>query len=233
MGEIDKQAAAAMMEPYHRETAFYPSFQRIMAHYQWICENEDGRFIYDTGYLLLLGFSESGAADALTDYILLALCIILAFSCTFAMEYQVGVWNLLSATACGRRRIQKTKIGIALLTGVLIAVLVFGSSAVQVLIHCPMNQLTASTMCLSPYRSAGLDVPLWLWIGILLLMRILVVIALILLVLLISAKLKNQLMTMCLAGLLLVIPSLLYAMGLDFTRWWSLLPVYQFGTLVV
>lgn len=232
-GKIDEQAGAAMMEPYHRETAFYPSFQRIVAQYQWICENEDGRFVYDTGYLLLLGFSEGSASDALMDYILLVLCIILTFSCTFAMEYQAGVWNLLSATACGRQRIHKTKIGIALLTGVLLAVLVFGSSAVQVLIHCPMNQLTASTMCLSPYRSAGLDVPLWLWIGILLLMRILVVMALILIVLLISAKLKNQLMTMCLAGLLLVIPSLLYAMGLDFTRWWSLLPVYQFGTLVV
>ena len=229
-GEIDKQAAAAMMEPYHRETAFYPSFQRIITQYQWICQNQDGRFVYDTGYLLLLGFSESSAADALTDYILLTLCIILTFSCTFAMEYQAGVWNLLSATACGRRRIQKEKIRIALLTGILLAILIFGCGVVQVLIHCPMNQFTASTMCLSPYRNAGLDMPLWLWIGILLLMRILVAMALILLVLLISAKLKNQLMTMCLAGLLLVIPSLLYAMGLDFTKWWSLLPVYQFGT---
>ncbi|MCI5687638.1 MAG: hypothetical protein MR303_03955 [Emergencia sp.] len=63
----------------------------------------------------MLGFSESSASDALMDYILLALCIILTFSCTFAMEYQAGVWNLLFATACGRRRIQKTKIGIALL----------------------------------------------------------------------------------------------------------------------
>ncbi len=74
--------------------------------------------------------------------------------------------------------------------------------------------------------------PLIMWIGIVLLMRILVVMALIMLVLLISAKLKNQLITMCLAGLLLVIPPLLYAMGLDFAKSWSLLPVYQFGTLV-
>ena len=141
-GEIDQQAGSAMLEPYHRETAFYPAFQKILAQCEWIRQTGDGQFVYDTGYLLLLGFSEGGAADALTDYILLAL------------------------------------------------------------------------------------------IGIVLLMRILVVMALIMLVLLISAKLKNQLITMCLAGLLLVIPPLLYAMGLDFAKSWSLLPVYQFGTLV-
>ena len=83
--------------------------------------------------------------------------------------------------------------------------------------HCPMEHLGASTMNLMPYRSAELDMPLIMWIGIVLLM---------------SAKLKNQLITMCLAGLLLVIPPLLYAMGLDFAKSWSLLPVYQFGTLV-
>ncbi len=232
-GEIDEQAGNAMMEPYQRETAFYPSFQRIIGQYQWICQHKTGRFVYDTGYLLLFGFSESGAADAMADYILLALCIILAFSCTFAMEYQAGAWNLLAATACGKRKIQRGKVGITLLIGTVMTLLIFASNVAQILIHCPLNQLTASTMCISPYRNVGIDVPLWLWVGVLLLVRMLVVTALIVIVLLISEKMKNQLMTMCLSGLILVIPPLLYAMGLEFTRWWSLLPVYQFGTLVV
>ena len=231
-GEIDQQAGSAMLEPYHRETAFYPAFQKILAQCEWIRQTGDGQFVYDTGYLLLLGFSEGGAADALTDYILLALCMILAFSCTFAMEDQVGAWNVLSATACGKRRIQGAKIKVAMLTGLLITVVIFGCNILQVAMHCPMEHLGASTMNLMPYRSAELDMPLIMWIGIVLLMRILVVMALIMLVLLISAKLKNQLITMCLAGLLLVIPPLLYAMGLDFAKSWSLLPVYQFGTLV-
>ena len=104
-GEIDQQAGSAMLEPYHRETAFYPAFQKILAQCEWIRQTGDGQFVYDTGYLLLLGFSEGGAADALTDYILLALWMILAFSCTFAMEAAPLVpfiWNVSTALPSSR-----------------------------------------------------------------------------------------------------------------------------------
>ena len=64
-------------------------------------------------------------------------------------------------------------------------------------------------------------------------MQILVVWMLVLAVLYLSDRVKGQLPAMCLAALALAVPPVLCAMDLTFARWWSLLPLYQAGRLIL
>ena len=228
-GKINERTASAMAEPYYRETVFYPSFQRILAQYDWV-KGEKGRtFVYDTGYLMMLGL---GKDDGLQDYLLLTVCMLLAFSGVFAMEHQNGTWKLLASTALGEKRIRSAKVRVSMAGCTSVCLAVFGSRLAQIMRSCPLHQLWADAGSLSVYRELGVKIPLALLLAAAALMQVFVVAALTMAVLYLSDRMKSQISAMCLSGLLLAVPPVLYAMGLDFTRWWSLMPLYQLGSLL-
>ncbi len=229
-GKISEMTASSMTEPYYRETIFYPSFQRILAQYDWVKGEKDRVFVYDTGYLMLLGM---GNDDGLLDYLLLTACLILAFSSVFAMEYQNETWKLLSATALGAKRICRAKVRVCLAASALAAAAVFGFRTVQITRSCPLHQLWAAAENLSVYGDLGIRIPLILLLLAAALVQILVVWMLVLAVLYLSDRVKGQLPAMCLAALALAVPPVLCAMDLTFARWWSLLPLYQAGRLIL
>ena len=229
-GKISEMTASSMTEPYYRETIFYPSFQRILAQYDWVKGEKDRVFVYDTGYLMLLGM---GNDDGLLDYLLLTACLILAFSSVFAMEYQNETWKLLSATALGAKRICRAKVRVCLAASALAAAVVFGFRTVQITRSCPLHQLWAAAENLSVYGDLGIRIPLILLLLAAALVQILVVWMLVLAVLYLSDRVKGQLPAMCLAALALAVPPVLCAMDLTFARWWSLLPLYQAGRLIL
>ena len=55
-GSISENDGDSMKEPWYSELAFYPWFQRIQTQYERIL-SDGSVFIYDTGYLYLLGLS--------------------------------------------------------------------------------------------------------------------------------------------------------------------------------
>ena len=229
-GKISEMTASSMTEPYYRETVFYPAFQRVLTQYEWVKGEEGGLFVYDTGYLMLLGM---GRDDDLLDYLLLTVCVILAFSGVFAMEYQNGTWKLLSTTALGEKQIRRGKVRVCLAASALAAAAVFGFRTVQITSSCPLHQLWAAAENLSVYGDLGIRIPLILLLLAAALVQILVVWTLVLAVLYLSDRVKGQLPAMCLAALALAVPPVLCAMGLAFARWWGLLPLYQAGRLIL
>lgn len=229
-GKISEMTASSMTEPYYRETIFYPSFQRILAQYDWVKGEKDRVFVYDTGYLMLLGM---GNDDGLLDYLLLTACLILAFSSVFAMEYQNETWKLLSATALGAKRICRAKVRVSIAACTFVTLAVFGFRLVQITRSCPLHQLWAAAENLSVYGDLGIRIPLILLLLAAALVQILVVWMLVLAVLYLSDRVKGQLPAMCLAALALAVPPVLCAMGLAFARWWGLLPLYQAGRLIL
>lgn len=228
-GEIDAQTAETMKTDYYSETAFYPYFQKVLSQYEYI-KTSDGRFIYDTGYVLFFGFTGNGN---LFDWILLSCCIILALGNVFAMEYQKKSWNLLSATLQGRQKIVRHKIMISIICAAITYLITWICRYIQISKACPMGQVLASTMNLSVYREIGLDIPIFLWISLVLLSQLFSVLAVALTVLFLSDKTKNYLQALFTGVLILLIPPILTAMGLQFAGWFSLFPFYNLASGIV
>lgn len=86
-GTISESTGESMKLPWESEMSFYPAFQRVLAQYEKILEN-GGVFVYDTGYLYLLGSIDD---SFLTDLLLLVLCICFSFSNVMA---QAGIQNI-------------------------------------------------------------------------------------------------------------------------------------------
>ena len=104
-GEMDEETGRSMKAAWYGVTAFYPSFQRVEQQHRAVCE--DGRsYLYDTGYLYLLGALGS---DVHTDFLLFTLGIILAFSSVMSMEFETGAWKLLWTSKWGKRGVMTRK----------------------------------------------------------------------------------------------------------------------------
>ncbi|WP_040197115.1 ABC transporter permease [Candidatus Soleaferrea massiliensis] len=228
-GEIDEQTGESMKAPYYSETAFYPSFQRVLRQYEYV-KGSDGTFIYDTGYLLLFGMTDNGS---LMDFVLLTACVILAFSAVFSMEYQKKSWNLLASTAQGKRRIVRCKIVISLAAAFAVSLVLWICRVAQILRCCPMNQFTASTRSLPGYQEMGLNLPIVLWVVLMFAMQLLTIAVITLIVLFLSDRLKNHLQALFSSMLVLLVPVVLYSMGLDFAWWCSLLPVFNMASGII
>lgn len=227
-GKLTNAAANAMAEPYMKETAFYPVFQRMQRQYRWVKGAEDRVFVYDTGYLMALGL---GGDDGLADYLLLTAAVILSFNGFFAMEHQKGTWPLLASTELGERSIRRAKVKISLAAVAVISLAVFGFRLIQTAGSFPLHQLWAGTDSLEPYRELDIGIPLVFWLAAAALIQVLAVWVQTIITLFFSDRMKGQLPAICLATLVLLLPPALCAMGLTVTGWWGLQPLYQIGKL--
>lgn len=136
-GELDASAGEDMKAAWYAVTAFYPSFARVWRQYEGILET-GGNFIYDTGYLYLLGTRDDGF---LIDFLLLTCCVILAFGNGMSMEDAEGAWCLLGATLRGKRGVIWRKSVLCASAGALLALVPFGCRAAAVSAACPLHGL--------------------------------------------------------------------------------------------
>ena len=212
-----------MKSPYYSETAFYPAFQRVQDQYDYV-KKTDGKFVYDTGYVLLLGLADN---HRLQDFILLTACIVFAFSSVFSMEYREQSWNLLGATVRGRKKIYQSKIVLSLEAMLPVFLLGWLCQVLQVVRSCPLSQVTASSMALRQCRESGVDLPILVLIVLVIVLQMLTLACPVLITLFLSERLKNHLLTLFAAMLLLIVPPVLNGMGLTFAKWLSLLPLFD------
>lgn len=244
-GEIDAITGESMKSPYYNETAFYPAFEKILEQYE-MAKNQGTGFIYDTGYLYLFGLEtdtnqEDGMKNEtafsnsvfLTDLILFSLCLILSFSNVLTMEYEKKSWNLLSATAAGKREILKVKRRICLMASVLIGFVPWLCRLISIHRVYPLRQLLLPLNHIPAFYESGLKIPTVIWLLVMLLVQMLTFAAAAQIILFLSGKMKSYLQALFVNVLLLVVPLLLTAMGFNFMGWCSLLPLYQLTSMVL
>lgn len=223
-GEIDDFTARNMKSGWESQTVFYPYFQRAEAQYDHVKET-DGEFVYDTGWYVLLGKSDN---SFLTDFMLISICIIFAFCGVFQTETQKGAWDLISATAKGKKAVIKNKALVCTVCSVLIAVLPRFFHFAAISRTLPMGMASASAANLPMFYQSGINIPIWLLISIAILAQIFSMLIILALVLFISFKSKNYFAALLLNLLLFAVPSVLAVMGLDFAQWFSFYPIYSF-----
>lgn len=230
LGQLEEPAGKELKSKWYAVTAFYPFFQRIWTQYQRILE-QGGHFIYDTGYLCLLGKYGENSPFA-KNLLLLSLCVSFAFGNCMAMEYRNGAWRLLGAAPRGENRILLRK---ALLCGT-------AAAAISLLLFLCRTAAIASTF---PMGGSGFPVqdlpccaefPLRMPVAVFLLLAALSqAFSLILVswgVLLLSGWRRDYVQTLFFSAVLFVLPLLLKLLGLAPAGWFSLYPLYAWTELL-
>lgn len=214
-GEIDSDTAGMMKWEWESVLSFYPSFQRVEQQYERILQN-GGEFVYDTGYLYLLGINDESYH---IDLLLLFICMVITFYNGISMEYSKKSWFLLGATRLGRKKIIIRKVLVCIVCGVvmtLVSCLFQYGSVAKVF---PMNQAGSLAQCIPYFKSMNIQIPIW---GVLIsaaLLRILAVCVAGVVALGISAWRKNDMQSFFFGMLILVFPFVLKLMGIDAAGW--------------
>ena len=223
-GEINDTTGEAMKVKWYSITAFYPTFEKVLEQDKYVKEN-DGNYIYDTGYLYLFGVMDEGI---LNDFILLTLSIIFMFCNVMAIEYQNKAVNILQATNKGNKAIIKTKVKATMLMVLLLCILPFVCRFISVSSTFPIDGFLLSAKDISIYHNLPSGI---LVIGLILLKIFIQVfsgIIMAMLILTISAWKKNNVQTIFLGLLILCVPLVLVLLGFEYMRLFSLYPLYSY-----
>ena len=189
------------------------------------CNEHPGTgILYDTGYRKL--FAASGNALSLLPLIVLT---VLCFASVFAMEYKNNAARLICVTPLGRKKTAAAKLRLSILLTIPLFLFSVLPELVRVCLTYGFPGLSYSVQSLPPYA----NLPSWLSVwGILFLhygFQLLGCVSITLVVCALSLRLKNSIYAIMLSLLLMGIPILLKAMGLDFAIYFSLLPLFQAG----
>ena len=223
-GEINDTTGEAMKVKWYSITAFYPTFEKVLEQDKYVKEN-DGNYIYDTGYLYLFGVMDEGI---LNDFIFLTLSIIFMFCNVMAIEYQNKAVNILQATNKGKKAIIKTKVKATIIIVLLFCILPFVCRFISVSSTFPIDGFLLSAKDISIYHNLPSGIMV---IGLILLKIFIQVfsgIIMAMLILTISAWKKNNVQTIFLGLLILFVPLVLVLLGFEYMRLFSLYPLYSY-----
>lgn len=222
-GELDEETGRTIKSKWQSVTAFYPAFQRVEQQHQFVSEH-GGDYIYDTGYLYLLGVRGEGGRNV---FLLVTLGIVLAFSHVISMEYQSGAWAILYATAKGKRGILARKMGVCLLSAAIFLTLPLVCRFISVSAVFPIRGLFIGAGNIPLYRGWPLQIPAIVLILVKLLAQIFCGAVLAFAVLFFSGRCRNHAQAIFLGFLVLCVPVILTVLGFDFMQWLSLYPLYS------
>lgn len=221
-GAVDSATGETMKLPWYSVLAFYPELQRVEQQAELV-RQRGGMFLYDTGVLYLLG---ALGESEVRDFLLLTLGILLAFSNTFSLEHQCGTWELLCATASGRRGVTVRKAAVCGCSAAVFSSAPFLFRWLRVTQAFPIRGLLFPARSIPFLQGCPPFLPLTAVLALKLLLQAAVGVILAALVLLLSAWRKRQGQALLFGLLLLCVPFLLAALGFPSAQDFSLYPLY-------
>lgn len=226
--EIDSFTASSLRTVWEAQTVLYPYFERVEERYDFIKEN-GGEFVYETGYSLLFGKIGGGY---LTDMLLQILCAVFAFSNVMSMENKNNSWNLLSATAKGKREIIVYKIIFCGITSAVIGALPWIFRTVSITKTFTLNLAGTSVQNLPMYAEFPISIPIRMFIVFAVCLQIISIMIAAAVVLAFSYKFKSNAAAIFGGLLVLAVPPALAVMGMDAAKWFSVYPIYDLPALI-
>jgi hypothetical protein len=223
-GEISSSAADSLRLPYQSTLSFYGAFQRAWEKYRYIQSHPKAEFVYETGYMLLLGLSSD---NAVLRFLLLTVVITFCLGNVYAMEHKHDMYRMIASTSKGRRRVSLCKLIISLIITVHCFLAVEGAYLTGVARSYPLPEIASPVTSIMAYSYLPDSMPIWAFIGIIAIIRLAAVMTSALIILLISSKLHSSLQGIFLSVLALGLSPILYIMGMPAAKWIGFLPLYM------
>lgn len=223
-GVIDPETGEAMKLPWYSVLSFYPEYLRVEQQLESI-RNTGGMFVYDTGYLYMLG---AMGESELNSFFLLTVGIILAFSPVISMEYQSGAWEIICATPAGKKTVTCKKIAVCAGMTAVFSFFPFACRWICVAKAFPLRGLLFPAQSIPFLQDFPVSGPIFSILFIKAFLQVLTGLIIGLIVFGLSAWCKNHIQTIIVSLLILVLPLALSALGFDFAQYFSLYPLYSY-----
>ena len=226
-GEIDDLTADSMKTQWESVLSFYPSFERIAMQYDRV-KQYGGEFIYDTGYLYLLGKQDN---SLLICALLLSACMVLSFHNSISVEYSKNSWFLLGTTAVGRKKIIVRKVFVCLFCAAMMSVVPWIFRSIAISKAFPMNSLTVPIQSIPAFENIQICMSVIVFVVLTVFLQMFLIMGVALATTVISGWRKNDMQSLFFGILILVIPLVLKLMGFDLVGWISIYPLYSLEML--
>lgn len=222
-GELTERMGEELKAEWYAVTAFYPYYSRVWQQYQGICEN-GGCFIYDTGYLYLLG---TGEDDFLIPFLLLNCCMVLAFGNAVSMEDENGSWNLIGATRTGKGKILRRKAFVCAASAGVMVLVFFAGRMAGIARVFPMGGLWYSVRNIPRWGQFAFPLPVIVFLLLVVISQALVLVLAALVVFGLSWWRRNPVQACLFAAAFLVVPLVLALLGFSWAGRFSLYPFFS------
>lgn len=229
-GELSKQVANRYKEPYEDMLSTQEIFNRVLAQYEYIKENPEAEFVYDTGYKELLRVNKNAFIE--NDLYLVVISII-CFTSLFVIEYRTGMIHLLNTTPKGRKYTAKSKIVVCIIAGVMIFLITSIPEIIQIEQIYGLSRITTSIISLSYFQGLPVEMSILAFMIIMYLLRLIGLISIILVILWISLKVKNSTYAILIASAILLIPMILVFLGISFANSFTIIPVLNVSKIIL
>lgn len=226
-GEIDDLTADSMKTQWESVLSFYPSFERIALQYDRV-KQYGGEFIYDTGYLYLLGKQDN---SLLICALLLSACMVLSFHNSISVEHSKNSWFLLGTTVAGRKKIIVRKVFVCLFCAAMMSVVPWIFRSIAISRAFPMNSLTVPIQSIPAFEKIQICMSVIVFVVLAVFLQMLLIMGVALATTVISGWRKNDMQSLFFGILILVIPLVLKLMGFDLVGWISIYPLYSLEML--
>ncbi len=208
-GEVTFTEASIAQMPYEDILATKNLFSRIEEKYDYIKENPQAKFVYDTGYNKLFRINNKVNEN---DISILIVTIISLLS-LFIMEYKTGFIHILNATVRGRKRTARPKIIVSLLLCSFIYFLSVVFEILNIFKMYGIDNLSSSIISLTYFHDLPSSITILEYLILFLLTKYISYIMLVLLIEFITLKLKNLVYAFTISIIILFIPILLNALN--------------------
>ncbi len=219
--EIDVLTGENLKTKWEVVLYLYPSFERINLQYDKI-KQTGGEFVYDTGYLYLLGKMDDSMVIC---SLMITMCMVFSFHNAISMEYTKKSWKLLETTTVGRRKIVLYKEKICIMCAALLSVIPWIFRTIPILKTFPVNRLINPVQSIPAFENVCVNMPIIVFILSVLLIQMILNIFVAVIIVFISDWRKNDVQSLFFCLLMLVLPMVLKLMGFDFAGWFSI-PLY-------
>ena len=229
-GEISIEEAIRYKEPYYEILNEEEIFLRIIEQYEYIKENPKAEFVYDTGYKKLLRINKNAFLESDIYLVIMAEIV---FSAIFVMEYKTGMNKILNTTQKGKETTTKAKIGVCLITSIIIFVISIIPEMVKIGQIYGFDNVIASIISIPNFSNLYPGISILGFIVINYLTRLIIFISIVLIILWISLKLKNTTYTILVASSILLIPMLATQMGIKFLNMISIDKILNLSKIIL
>ncbi len=202
----------------------YGVYQTVASKINSLANNKGAQLLYETGYLKLFDFENF--LD-LKDYLFTALIVCITFGGLFCLEKTSGMLKVIKATPLGMDYTAKTKIKVSFIVSAVIAVMSIAPRFYQVAIGYGFKGLFVPTKSIQILSKLNQYIPVIAVILFMLILRFAVTFTMAMIVLCISQKSENYLSAVMFSLLLLEFPTLLYSLGIEGAKWFTLYPMFH------
>ena len=204
------------------------AFEQVKLHAEYLKEN-DGKFVYDTGYKLLTGDESAGNKDATLALTTLAM-LICTLTYVYSIEYKTGTAVLLRTSPRGRGAVFVRKFVIGLIIITVIYVLTYAPHFYNTLHAYGTRQLPASASSME--HLSGVNITIFAYLILISSLRYIGLVASMLLIFFISAKAKSFISSLLIETAVLILPIVLYLLGIGAFKWFGLTPIVIGNTIL-